>query len=400
MPRFLKISTLLLMMALPCSAALAQDGLSDDAQVSLITVLPGDDIYSLWGHSAVRVYDPLTGLDVAYNYGTFNFEDDWFVLRFMYGNLMYRLARHDFDAALDHYRLVEERSVVEQTLTLSPAQRDSLVRFLEINFLPENRFYTYHFLYDNCSTRIRDLFEDALNGDVRFADEPDPEATFRELLDPYQSKWPFLDTGIDWMLGAPVDRAAQPYQTMFLPIYLMEAFDHASVDIEGQRRPLVASTDTLVWIEDEAAVEAGFPWEVVVGWLLFVVGVGRTVRSARRNSSVLRVFDGALFVVVGIAGILISFLWFISLHDVTEYNWHLLWTWPTHVIAGIALMRRRERVPLWLRRYLFVAAAMAIVATLGSPLWPQHFHPVHYPVMLLLALRSGWIFVGSRQLYD
>lgn len=395
MPRIIKISLLLLLAALPCSDAAAQGGLSDEAQVSLITVLPGVDVYALWGHSAIRVYDPLNGVDVTYNYGTFDFEDDWFVLRFMYGNLRYRLARHDFDLALEHYRVVEERSVIEQVLTLTSAQRDSLIRFLEINYLPENRYYAYDFLFDNCSTRIRDAFEDALDGAVQWADEPDPGATFRELLDPYQSEWPFLDPGIDWLLGAPVDRIAEPYQTMFLPIYLMEAFDRASVQVDGEPRPLVASTDTLVWLEDDRVEAAGFPWEIAAAWLLFLMGAVLTIRSKR---PVLRAFDGVLFTVVGVAGVLITFLWFISLHDVTEKNWHLLWTWPTHVVAGIVLTRRRDFVPLWLRRYLLVAAIMALVALVGAPIWPQAFNAVHFPVMLLLALRSSWIFVRSREL--
>lgn len=188
---------------------------SDSVRISLLTVLPGNDVYSLWGHSAIRVTVPSQGIDVSYNYGTFDFEADWFVPKFMYGSLLYRLSRHDYELAAHSYREIEERPMIEQVLNLSPAQEGSLIRFLENNYLPENRLYTYDFVYDNCSTRIRDALERSLGEAVRFADRPDPQLTFRDLLDPYHREWPFLDAGIDWLLGAPVDRMARPHETMF-----------------------------------------------------------------------------------------------------------------------------------------------------------------------------------------
>lgn len=411
MPRSLRIAALLLTIVCIYSDAAAQlqngtpDGVrqerdpqeappADSVRISLLTVLPGDDVYSLWGHSAIRVTDPESGQDVSYNYGTFDFEADWFVLRFMYGNLLYRLSRHDFDLALDHYRHVERRPVIEQVLHLSSAQQDSLVRFLRVNYRPENRLYAYDFLYDNCSTRIRDALERSLGEALEFADRPDPGATFRDLLDPYQREWPFLDAGIDWLLGAPVDRVAQPYETMFLPDYLMEAFEHATIEIDGERSPLVSSTDTLFWIEGFDHGAGGFPWEVAAGWLVFVLGIVQTLRAAKQDRAVLRILDPALFLIVGLAGLLITFLWFISLHEVTANNWHLLWSWPTHVIAGIALMR--PRVPAWLAHYALAASVVALVAMLGIPAWPQAFHPVLMPIMLLVAVRGGWLYYRTR----
>ena len=369
------------------------DPVSDDATFSLLTILPGDQIYSLWGHSAIRVHDPVRGMDSSFNYGTFRF-DRYFLPNFLYGRLDYMLSVHYYEAALDDYRM-QGRPVIEQVLHLTPAQKDSLYHFLAVNARPENRVYRYHFLYDNCSTRIRDALEHSLGTAVHFASEPDPGLTFRSLLDDGIAETTFLDAGIDWLLGSPVDRVAQPYETMFLPEYLMRAFDTASIDNGGSLVPLVARTDTVLWIPGYGDTATAFPWATLVMWMIFLAGVVLTVRGVRQGSGVIRSFDVPLFAIVGIAGVLIVFLWFISLHDVTENNWHLLWAWPTHVGAAVALMRRRPH--LWLRRYLFMSAVLALAAAAGSFLWDQWFHPALYPLMLLVAVRGMWIFIAANR---
>lgn len=370
------------------------DPVSDDARFSLLTILPGDEIYSLWGHSAVRVQDPARDINWSFNYGTFQF-DRYFLPNFLYGRLDYLLSVHDYEAALDSYR-AQGRPVIEQVLRLSPAQKDSLFHFLAINARPENRVYRYHFLYDNCSTRIRDALERSLGTSLRFGSEPDPGLTFRRLLDDGIDERPFLDAGIDWLLGAPVDRLARPYETMFLPEYLMLAFDHATIHVDGDWAPLVARTDTVLRIPGYGRAVAPFPLATVAMWILFLVGAAITAWGVRAGSGVVRLFDVPLFAVVGIAGTIIVFLWFISLHDVTENNWHLLWAWPTHLAAAAGLLRRQPR--LWLRRYLLAASVVSLAAAAGSPLWEQWFHPALYPLMLLVALRGLWIFLSTQRL--
>lgn len=369
------------------------DPVSDDAQFSLLTILPGDEIYSLWGHSAIRVYDPARDIDRSFNYGTFRF-DRYFLPNFLYGRLDYLLSVHDYEAALDAYRM-EERPVIEQVLRLSPAQKDTLFHLLEVNARPENREYRYHFLFDNCSTRIRDVLEQALGTALRYASEPNPGLTFRRLLDDRIAETPFLDAGIDWLLGSPVDRVAQPYETMFLPDYLMSAFDHATINIDDAWVPLVASTDTALWIPGYENNESSFPWATATMWLFFAVGAVLTAEGVRKRIGVIRWFDVPLFAFVGLAGLIIVFLWFVSLHDVTENNWHLLWAWPTHLAAAAGLMRRHPS--LWLLRYLLIASVLALAAAAASPLWDQWFHPALYPLMLLVALRGSWIFLAARK---
>ena len=355
-------------------------------RVSLLTILPGSEIYSLWGHSALRITDPQFGLDLTYNYGTFDFEAGNFVLKFLHGNLDYTLSMHGFEASRRAYH-AEGRSIIEQTLDLTPAQQRRLVDLLTVNLRPENRRYSYHFLFDNCSTRIRDVLEAALGEETLHAAElPDDAQTFRALLDPYQRAVPFLDAGIDVLLGAPADRPADGREIMFLPDYLMHAFDQARIGAGEDTRPLVVRTDTLLWVEEYGAERARFPWEAVAAWLLFAGGLVLTLR----RPGVIRDLDVPLFLAIGLTGLLIAYLWFVSHHDVTNANRHLFWAWPTHVLAAGVLLGRRTPSRL-LAVYMAAAAAAIGISVLVSPFAAQPFSSVLLPVALLAAVRGGGI---------
>lgn len=369
--------------------AAAQDipRLSEESTVSMLTILPGDEVYSEFGHSAFRVQDPERGIDRVYNYGTFDFRDPFFVPKFIYGQLDYMLSVSSYDASYRHYQ-VQERPIIEQHLRLDPDQRNALFRFLEINALPENRTYRYDFLFDNCSTRIRDALEAAVGDTVQFADRPDPDESFRRLLDPWVANRPLLDVGFDLGLGTPTDRTATPREVMFLPTYLMEAFDHATIQIDGTTEPLVAQTDTTLWIEGYEATEEAFPWPRWAAWIGFLVALGITARGVLRGTVPRRWPDALFLALVGLAGCIMAFLWFIAEHTVTNYNWNLLWAWPTHLVAAVLLWRYAHLRHV-LRAYCWITAGAALLTVAGWPFWPQDFHPAVLPLVLLLALRLG-----------
>ena len=384
---------LLLVLLTAVPSAQGQVVLSDEAQLSLITIMPGDAVYSMFGHSAVRVYDPVQDLDVAFNYGTFDFGNPLvFVGQFAYGKLDYFLNVESYPAAVAYYGEVENRSIIEQVLNLSPGQQQAIFDFLQTNALPENRYYRYDFFFDNCATRIRDVFEDVLGDAVQLA-PADPGLTFRQLIDLYAAEQPFLDAGMDTGLGLPADRIAMPRETMFLPDYLQQAFDGATITIDGGMQPLVTRTDTMRWSVETASVEPAWPWPALLGWLLFGLGLVLTVVDVRGKNPSRRLFDSLLFGTVGLAGLLIVFLWFISLHTVTQHNLNLLWAWPTHVLFAVALRRRWE--PSWLWMYLAATALAALVVVLGWPFWPQALPAVVLPLALLVLVRSGWM-VAAR----
>jgi hypothetical protein len=149
--------------------------LSAESEVSMVTILPGDPVYSMFGHSALR-HDPAQNIDRLYNYGTFDFSDPLFIPKFAYGHLRYFLSVVPYQRALRAYRQ-QRRPVLEQTLNLTRTQRTALFRVLQVNARPENRHYQYVFFFDNCSTRVRDALEQALGDAVGGPAQTQPSGT-------------------------------------------------------------------------------------------------------------------------------------------------------------------------------------------------------------------------------
>ncbi len=365
--------------------------LSPEAEVSLLTMLPGDEVYSIYGHTAFRIADPALGLDRTYNYGTFDFDQPFFIARFARGLLDYELAVAPTEQVVATYRYLE-RPVIEQRLALSPEAEQALFQLLETNYLPELRAYRYDFFFDNCSTRPRDILEAALGHRLDYGGYTPAAETFRALVEPYDEAMPLLDLGINLGLSAPTDRTATPREAMFLPLELMRAFDAATLD--GQ--PIVASTDTLFWADGAGMPEDAFDWPTLLAWLWFALGAALAVAAYRSASwrRAARRFDVALLGLVGLAGLLLAWLWLGTEHAVTGPNWNLLWAWPTHLVAAVLLVRRNR--PGWLRVYWGLTAIVTLGAALLEPILPQDFHPAFLPLGLLLALRVGVRFLARR----
>jgi len=382
----------LLLVGLSTSARAQADApaaprLSEQAQISLITILPGDPIYTFAGHSALRVHDPVTGVDRLYNYGTFDFSDPLFIPKFTYGYLRYALSVTSYEPMVSFYRR-QGRPVIAQPLNLNRRQQNRVAQFLRHNACPENRFYQYDFFFDNCSTRIRDVLTATLEDRVDFSDVPRPQRSFRELLDPFVASRPALDFGFDLALGRPADRRPTARQVMFLPTHLLRAFEHATVRTNGTEQPLVARTDTIQWISDYDATDARFDWPFYLS-VGFLVGVlGWTARQARTNALPTGWGDATVLAILGSTGLLICYLWFISTYEVTNGNLNLLWAWPTHLGAAYLLARRPQTTGLHL--YLGVSAAAAGLFVLGWPVWPQNFHHAVLPLVAGTGIRAGW----------
>jgi len=368
--------------------------LSDSAKISLITVLPGDAIYSLFGHSALRVYDREQDIDYSFSYGTFHFDDPLFVPKFIRGDLDYFLSVARFGSAVQLYREVEGRPVIEQVLSLDPHQRDQLYQFLQMNAQPENRYYRYDFLFDNCSTRIRDALESVLGSEVRFSDSSGGYQSFRELLAPYLRGRSFVRFGIGLLLGARVDRPASERETTFLPDYLSESFDRATlVDTSGTERGLVASRDTIVWIPSYSSTRrASHRAGIVLAIALLVLTVV-TLREARRGVLNERV-DLLLFGIVGLVGCFLVFMWVGTAHRVTAVNWNLAWAWPTHIVYA-ALLARKGLSRL-LHRYATLTGTAMVVLVVTWGLVPQDLPEPALAIAIMMAIRGTWTALYAR----
>lgn len=376
-------------------AAQAWQQLTDAARISIITVLPGDEIHALFGHTAIRVHDPQTGLDLVYNYGTFDFSDPMFVPRFVHGRMDYFLSVHGFEQAVVHYRDRERRPVIVQELDLSIEEVEAIFEFLRINAMPENRVYRYDFFFDNCSTRPRDVVEVALGKDLRYGEPLRGEQTFRELLAPYLERQPFLRAGINLLLGSPADRAATTRESMFLPLDLFARIETATVLRDGAAQPLVARTDTVAWVDGYDMSRRAPPWATNLTLLLLGAGVFFAIREVRTRRAVPTVLDATLLAFTGLIGFLILYMWFISEHTVTGPNVNLFWAWPTHLAA--AYLIQRGRADRFVQSYLAAAAVVTSVLAAFWFIWPQSLPLAFLPLVVLIAVRCGVLWMRYRR---
>jgi hypothetical protein len=130
----------------------AQD--SSHIRISLLTCTPGDELYSTFGHSALRVTDSSSVSDIVFNYGTFNFDDPGFYIKFIRGKLLYYVSTADFPDFKEEYQNTN-RGMTEQVLNLSAPEKLALMHFVYNNAKEQNRYYQYDFFLDNCTTRLR-----------------------------------------------------------------------------------------------------------------------------------------------------------------------------------------------------------------------------------------------------
>ena len=193
--------------------------LSKDATISILTCSPGNELYSLFGHTGIRVVDKANNMDIVFNYGTFDFATQGFYFKFARGLLPYQLSCSEFRRFLSSY-IYDGRSVYSQTLNLDSIQKQYLMDLLVENYEPANREYLYNFLYDNCSTRVRDIIEKSTGNQITWIAQPSTKS-FWNLLDEYLGRSPWIQWGIHTILGSPATSTATIREQMFLPDYLM-----------------------------------------------------------------------------------------------------------------------------------------------------------------------------------
>lgn len=348
--------------------------LSPQARISLLTASPGEELYSVFGHSAIRVQDSLNSLDLVFNYGTFDFSTPGFYTKFVRGKLPYMLSIEPFVNFVPEYYM-EGRSIDEQVLNLSQEEKQEIMDFLLINRLPENRFYQYDFFYDNCATRIRDLVHQIIS--PLWNEKTDSEMSFRDLISLYLTQHPWSKFGIDLVLGLPCDKVASAWEYQFLPDFMFLAFKDASKP-DGQA--LVSETISII---DKHPFDTNnsFFSPILVMWLVFALALLSTIHPAAS-----KIFDAFFFIILGFLGILIVFLWFGTDHQTARHNLNILWALPTHLLFIFPALRKQASV--WVKRYFLFSGCLALALMLVWYWVPQQYHPAFFPLVAASALKS------------
>jgi hypothetical protein len=363
-------------------------------EVSLLTADPGTELYSSFGHSAIRMREvgPDGGRDLVFNFGTFDFDTPNFYGKFATGKLNYMLSVVPYDRFIVEYDYYK-RGLREQVLDLNQEQKDFLLQHLDAQYDPARRFYKYDFFYNNCATKIRDAFDIAMGEQLVWSDSVAEEKTFRNLIDEFVLPLPWADFGIDLALGAVIDRPATELEKQFLPTYMEQAFANAIILENGVSRPLVKQSRVLLEYPKEEGQQSLFNPSVVF-WLLTLVFAALTFYGFKKGK-LMKGLDVALFGTVGILGLVVAFLWFMTDHTATVWNWNILWAFPGHLVLVWGLVARPNAT--WISSYLLFVMGATVMTLLFWMFGMQSFSPALIPILLLILLRANFLFYNRTK---
>ena len=362
-------------------------------EVSLLTADPGTELYSSFGHSAIRLREiGPDGRDLVFNFGTFDFDTPNFYGKFATGKLNYMLSVVPYDRFIIEYDYYK-RGLREQVLDLNQEQKDFLLQHLDAQYAPERRFYKYDFFYNNCATKIRDAFDIAMGEQLVWSDSVAEEKTFRNLIDEFVLPLPWADFGIDLALGAVIDRPATELEKQFLPTYMEQAFANATILENGVSRPLVKQSRVLLEYPKEEAQQSLLN-PTVIFWFLVVLFAASTLYGFKKGK-LMKGLDVALFGSVGILGVVVAFLWFFTDHSATAWNWNILWAFPGHLVLVWGLVARPNAT--WISSYLLFVMGATVMTLLFWIFGMQSFSPALIPILLLLLLRANFLFYNRKK---
>ncbi len=368
----------------PCLKTVAQN---DSLQVSLLTCSPGDKIWSLYGHTALRVREHSSGADIVFNYGIFSFNTPHFIWRFTLGECDYMVTAEPFADFAGNY---ERRGsyVLEQTLNLTQQEARSLLYALIVNIQPENCTYRYNYLTNNCTTKVRDMVGACVDGRILISSPFGQQYTYREMMHVYSAGHPWAELGNDILLGANCDTLVNDEAAMFLPFTLAMYFDSAEIeDTLGNLRPLVDDT-SIVAGSVPATEESNNEWCVTpfAVSLVFLCLCLAVAVVEFRTHRMWWGFDAVIMTAVGLSGCLLCFMFFFSLHPTLNSNWQI-WVFnplPLLCMPWVVARAIKRRTCL----YHYISAGFLTIFIVLSPLIPQDFCEIVVPLALSLLIRN------------
>lgn len=377
----IKILSLIFLIAFLLSNKVnAQD--TSRLRISLLTCTPGEELYSIFGHSALRVVDSNSVTDYVFNYGTFDFGDEDFYLKFTRGKLLYFVSLDRTQDFIFDY-INEGRGITEQILDLSGGEKKEIQHALIENLKEENRFYKYDFFLDNCTTRLRDIILKYKHPSPGLPAVMPANTRFRQAIHQYLEKggqyWSEL--GIDILLGAPTDKIMTAAEQEFLPDNLMNALDSSkNIQIVKQKIPIFSVPE-----KDNSNI---FLKPFIVFGFVFIFYF--LIEQFKNKWTVLSlsILDRLSFFVTGLLGIILVLMWTATDHSMTKNNFNLLWSSPTFLIAAFSVGSKKA-----FSKKLFLFHVVLLSLTLVCWFFlPQEMNNGLIPFVLLLLYRSYRIY--------
>jgi len=358
----------------------------ESTEISVLTCDPGNEIYSLFGHSALRIKNPINGQDLVVNWGLFEFSESQFQFGYDFakGRLKYYMGIQLMSNFITEYRR-SKRGIREQVLNLSNQEKYQIIQLLEENYKPENRKYKYEFFYDNCSSRLRDVIKKVFGENINFYQSPKSNKfTFRETIHLYLESFPWLKLGIDLVLGKKIDKLVSNENLMFLPLNVEEIFDKSLVENNGSIKNLVKSKNTLIesFENKNKLNNIGF-----YSWILLAITLSLIVFKLDKA---LRVWSSLNLFIIGLLGIVLVFMWIGTDHNATKMNFNLLWASPFHFILIFCLIKESwNNFTYW---YLILSLILIFTTILFWFTLTQEFNSFVKPIILELVIIYYYYF--------
>ena len=348
----------------------------DDIEVSLLTCGPGNEAYSLFGHTAIRISQPSRGMDVVVNYGMFSFKQKYFIPRFVLGLTDYQMGITTFDDFKAEYEY-EQRWVFEQTLNLTSKEKSALLQAVDQNYKPENVTYRYNVFYNNCTTKARDLIAANIDGKIKYNSAKSEYPSFRELCHSKTSSHRWSQFGNDLLLGIQADLPTNISEQQFLPENLEHDFSLATIETNTDEtsnatigannaspRKLVSHEEYIIpkYVAASAAPESlPSPRALAIVIAIIIIGVSLIEYFWNKN---LWLTDAILMPVIGLTG-MILFVMIFSKHPTVNINFQILILNPIALFMTIPMvMKQRKGMLTWWHKTYVLCLFLGILCGL------------------------------------
>lgn len=330
---------------------------ADSIRVSLLTCSPHDEIYSLYGHTAIRYEDKASKTDIVVNYGMFSFKKPFFVARFVLGLTDYEMGIQDFNDFCYEYQYFGSQ-VTQQEINLTPEEKGQLLKALQDNYA-NARVYRYNYFYNNCTTKARDIILKSINGKIEYKNAIDKSVSFRDLIHGCNANYSWAGFGNDLLLGFKADMQTTREEQQFLPDNLMRDFGQAKiVSADGSARPLVKNTEIIVKGNDYAIAGKTkvTPQFVFITLLLLIAAI--VVAEFKTKKRFLWV-DISLLLASGLAG-LILFVMLFSEHPTTSTNLQIFILCPLNLYWAIYIIKNKRNERKLRKAWTFLSIMLCI----------------------------------------
>ncbi len=361
----------------------SQVQLSVYSEVSIVTAGPGTELFESFGHSAIRIKDPVLQLDLVYNYGMFDWKAPNFYLNFIKGRPKYSLARYDFKYFLRSYKN-QKRWVKQQVLNLNQKERQAFFQYLEQNALPKNASYVYDPYYNNCATKLRDITDLILGKKVQFNDNHlEKNKSLRQLMGKEISWNTWGSLGINIALGSKLDLNATAKQYMYLPDYVYSGYKNAKVFVKNEPIDLIKKEISLLNFEESTPKIKIFNPFLIFS-IISIIGLLITFNDFKKDKRT-KILDFILFFSTGIIGLLIVFFWFFTDHVTAPNNFNFLWAFAPNFIIAFFLLKEEQLN--WIKKYLQIILLLLFIIPIVWLLKIQQLPISIIPLLILLFVR-------------